>query len=689
MLGTLHSSKGVFTLGAIALLCGVSRAQVAQEAYLKASNTDDGDRFGISVAVSRDTIVVGSRNESSDATGINGTQGNNNSLNAGAAYVFVRESGIWTQQAYLKASNAGLQDQFGATVAIAGDTIVVGAPFERNQVGGINGDETDNSLSWAGAAYVFERTGTNWAQQAYLKAPDPDQLDFFAGAVAISGDTIVVGARGDQSQTPGVNGDPFDNSGANGYGAAHVFHRTGSIWTQQAFLKPSHIPTGVTNFGHSVAISGDSIAVGAPLERSGSTGINGDEINIGETSSGAVYVFVRQGTAWSQQAYVKASNTGAHDRFGHSLSVAGDLLVVGAPHESSNASVINGDELDNTTPSSGAAYVFSRSGTVWSQQAYLKAFNPDAGDLFGHAVVADGEFILVSALEEESSSAGIDGDPFDNSLPHAGAAYLFQRTGTTWSQDSYIKSSNPDSFSGDRFGTSVSMNGARLVAGALDENSHSTGVNGDMNNEFSFSSGAAYVFDREADFPPFATTLCSGDGGVAPGCSDCPCMNNSVIGSSGGCLNSAMNSARLQVTGDPSVSLPSGSITDLRFNMLGGIPGGFAVLTSGITIAPRNMAHPCFGLASGVQSANMDGLRCVVMNLRRHGGRSIDAVGHVGVSNAPWGGEGAPPAGIARAGFGFFAGQSHFFQVVYRDDDQLSCMRGLNTSQAVGVTFTP
>ena len=147
---------------------------IAQQAYLKASNTEASDFFGSSVAVSSDTVVVGAEGEDSNATGVNGNQLDNSELLSGAAYVFVRPPGgtTWSQQAYLKASNTGAGDRFGISVAVSGDTVVVGAYSEDSNATGVNGNQLDNSALSSGAAYVFVRPpgGTTWSQQAYLKA---------------------------------------------------------------------------------------------------------------------------------------------------------------------------------------------------------------------------------------------------------------------------------------------------------------------------------------------------------------------------------------------------------------------------------------------------------------------------------------------------------------------------------------
>src|SRR5690349_9185924 len=151
--------------------------QLVQQGYLKASNTNANDQFGYLIAFSGDTLVVGAPQEGSNATGVNGDQANNSAPNAGAVYVFTRTGGVWTQQAYLKASNTDANDQFGVSVALSGDTLAVGAMFEDSNATGVNGNQADNSAPGAGAVYVFTRTGGVWTQQAYLKASNTDAND--------------------------------------------------------------------------------------------------------------------------------------------------------------------------------------------------------------------------------------------------------------------------------------------------------------------------------------------------------------------------------------------------------------------------------------------------------------------------------------------------------------------------------
>jgi hypothetical protein len=395
----------------------------SQQAYLKASNTDGGDAFGRSVAIADETIVVGAPNEASAATGVDGDASDNSAERAGAAYVFERSGGSWSQQAYLKASNTDGGDAFGNRVSIAGDTILVGAPDEASAATGVDGDAADDSAERAGAAYVFERSGGSWSQQAYLKASNTDEGDTFGYRVSIAGDRAVVSAPRESSAAAGVGGDQADNS-VDQAGAAYVFVRNGSSWSQQAYLKASN-PDELDGFGENVAISGDTVVVGAFEESSAATGVNGNASDNSADGAGAVYVFERAGGSWSHQAYLKASNTDEWDGFGYAVALSSDTLVVSALYEDSAATGVNGDESSELASSSGAAYVFERAGGSWSQQAYLKASNTDRDDWFGEGVALSDDTAVISTPNETSAATGVNGDQADNSTDYAGAAYVF------------------------------------------------------------------------------------------------------------------------------------------------------------------------------------------------------------------------------------------------------------------------
>ncbi|MBI5585794.1 MAG: FG-GAP repeat protein [Deltaproteobacteria bacterium] len=463
---------------------------------LQVSNLGGGDRFGHSLALSGDTLVVGAPFEDSNTTGMNGDQGDNSAPGAGAVYVFIRNGGNWVQQAYLKASNTGAGDNFGFSVAIEGDTLVVGAPFEASNATGINGIQGDNSAPGAGAVYVFTRALGVWTQQAYLKASNTGAGDNFGFSVALSGDTLVVGAPFEDSDATGVNANQGSNAAPNA-GAAYVFVRTLEAWSQQAYLKASNTDPE-DRFGWSVAVAEDTAVIGAIGEAGNALGVNGNQGSNAAPNAGAAYVFVRAVGFWNPQAYVKASNTDAGDRFGWSVAVAGDTAVIGAVGEASNATGTNGNQGNDSAPGAGAAYVLVRTGGVWVQQAYLKASNTDTGDGFAHSVVLEGDTMVIGAPGEASNATGVNGTQGNNSAPGAGAAYVFIRTGGVWIQQAYLKASNTGA--GDQFGWFVTLSGDTAVVGAIGEASNTTGINGNQGNNSAPGAGAAYVFIRAVSF---------------------------------------------------------------------------------------------------------------------------------------------------------------------------------------------
>lgn len=455
---------------------------IVQQARLLASNVDVFDQFAGAVAVSGDTLVVGATREDSSASSVDGDQSDNSSPEAGAAYVFVRTGTSWVQEAYLKPFNPDELDFFGEAVAISGDTIVVGAPWEDSSKTGVTGLPDNNTAMNSGAAYIFVRNQGVWSQDAYLKSTGTDAGDNFGTAVAVDGDTVVVGAPFEDSGATGVNGNPFDNSVA-ASGAAFVYTLSGAgSWVVEAYLKASNAGNGDA-FGTSVSISGDLIAIGAPGERSSAIGVGGNQLSNGLIEAGAAYVFERSGTTWSQHSYIKASNTGGGDQFGNAIDVDGETLVVGAPRESSAATGVNGNQSDNSAFRSGAAYVFVRNGPSWSQLAYLKptgTASAEAFDMFGGSVAVSQGTVAVGAAEEDGSNGGIDGNANDNLAPDSGAAYLYIPSGFTWAPFAYVKSSAPTTLAA--FGTSVALDVDTLVAGAPIED---------------LDKGAAYVFDLD------------------------------------------------------------------------------------------------------------------------------------------------------------------------------------------------
>jgi len=420
----------------------------SQQAYIKASNPGQSDKFGYVVSLSQDgnTLAVSAVWEPSAAKGINGDQNDNSIPQAGAVYVFTRTGTIWSQQAYIKASNtgeAGVGDQFGdgdefgfsIGLSADGNTLAVGAIGEDSGARGINGDQNDNSQLGSGAVYVFTRSGTTWSQQAYVKASNTDAADLFGYSVGLSadGNTLAASAYDEDGSSREING--VQDKGRRGSGAIYVFTRSGTTWSQQAYLKASNAENG-DSLGYAIAISqdGNTIAGGAADEDCMMPGVFApspvvcDKDQPMDNSSGAVYIFVRNGTTWTEQAFIKASNPGKEDWFGSRLTISGDgnTLAVGAQVENGSARVING-KPDDAAEDAGAVYFFTRTGTTWVQKAYVKASNADAYDEFGSAMALskDGKLMAVGARGESSAAKGINGDQNDNSAQGAGSVYIF------------------------------------------------------------------------------------------------------------------------------------------------------------------------------------------------------------------------------------------------------------------------
>jgi len=373
--------------------------------------------------------------------------------------------------------------------------------LSENPSSGVNGEMYFNTGD--SALYIYDgawkkvtqsaiATPDDWTattQQAKIQASDAQADDLFSYSVDISSDTVVVSAH-------------VEDTGGNAAGAAYVFTRSGTSWSQQAKLQSSDIEA-VDIFGHSVAIDGDTIVVGSRNE------------DAGGSSAGALYVFTRSGTTWSQQAKLLASDAQADDYLGFSVAIDGDTIVAGANKE------------DTGGTEAGAAYVFTRSGTTWSQQAKLTASDAAADDYFGSAVNISGDTVVVGASNEDAGGSnagaayvftrsgtswsqqakltasdaasndyfggtaiGISGDtvavgarlkPYSGYV-YKGAAYIFTRSGTSWSQQAKLTAS--DAENGDQFGNTIAITGDTVVVGAHEEDTGGS------------NAGAAYIFTR-------------------------------------------------------------------------------------------------------------------------------------------------------------------------------------------------
>lgn len=517
-MGTGGGDDGLSSTGAVYLFRR-SGNDWTQEAYVKGHAINASDQFGYSVALSGNTLVVGAHGEDSNVTGVlNGTSGsaNNGTAASGAAYVFYYDtmSTIWAQQAYLKGSDTDNSDQFGYRVAIDADTIAVAAWLEDSNVTGAQNGATgsaDDSVPGAGAVYVFTRSGVNWSQQAYLKAAVTGTSYNFGAALAVNGDTILVGQDNDRSLATGVTmGTTASSDYSSGrVGSVYVFTRTTTNWTQEAYLKP-HVKSALGAFGGAMDFDGDTIVVGQYRDFIVSTSIvNGPTVTnpTGATyTNGAAFVFRKVSGSWVQEAYLKAPNAAEDDQFGTAVAISGDTIAVAAlTEDNSTTGVQNGViTTDNASAaSSGAVYVFTRSGSTWSFQSYLKPAVVVGGMTCGRTLAVNLDTIAVGCDGDASDVGGIvngvAGGGVNSNATQSGAVYVYKRTGVNWAQEAYIKPVVVRASM--RFGArNISISGDVMGVSAIQESSDLTGVHmgtsGGSTDTSKTSSGAAWIFRR-------------------------------------------------------------------------------------------------------------------------------------------------------------------------------------------------
>ncbi len=415
-----------------------------------------GDQFGVSVSISGELIIVGA--EMDDDFG----------LNSGSVYIFKRNGIGWIEEANLNSSNASTPHQFGASVSISGNMVIVGAPLDV-----INNART-------GLAYIFSRNnGGEWGEVKRLNGGDSAQSDRFGRAVSIDGDYAVVGA-------------PLDDNPGTNAGSAYIFFRNQPVmdnWGRVAKLDPNGLDAQ-DQFGFAVSINGDRVIIGAPFDDDGGA------------DAGAVYIFKRNGTTWLREAKLTAGDAPTiGDLFGNSVSISGDRVIIGAPGD---------DSVAAGTSASGSAYVFKRDGTNWSQEgAKLTATDPVTNDVFGYSVAISGNLVIVGSYADDNTK-GVN----------AGSAYIFKRTGSSWNREEHLIASTTKA--NDFLGWSVATMGNQAVAGAIN---HAA--------ELGISSGSAHVFTLESATQPLVASagsdkaICRGQsvtiggsptatGGVAP-----------------------------------------------------------------------------------------------------------------------------------------------------------------------------
>ncbi len=405
----------------------------SEEQQLEASDAAVGDGFGRSVAVDGDTAIVGA-------------PGAFSSSNAGMAYIFVRNGTAWTEQEKLEASDAAASDLLGWSVDLDGDTAVIGA-YRDDTVAG----------SDAGSAYVFTRNGTTWTEEQKLEASDAVAGSFFGGAVRIDGDTVVVGSH------------LHDTLAGTRAGSAYVFVRSGTTWTEEQILEASDAATN-DFFGRSVALDGDTIVVGA----------SGDDTSAG-ASAGSAYVFTRSGTTWTERQKLEASDAGIDDQFGNRVALDGDRTAVGALRDNTASGGID----------AGSVYVFVRGGSTWTEEQKLEASDATDSAFFGNSVALDGDTIVIGS------------DNNVGAVVNAGSAYIFTRSGTAWTQQQKLQASIGGVNAS--FGWSVALAGDTIAVGVVGDDT-SAGVD----------AGSAYVFAIPPP-PPVGEVEAGSTGGEAPG----------------------------------------------------------------------------------------------------------------------------------------------------------------------------
>jgi hypothetical protein len=438
--------------------------------YVKASNPGGLDRFGTAIAIDGDTMVVGAPAEDGGARGVNPEQ-DETSTDAGAAYVFLRRNEVWEEVAYLKASNARAGDRFGESVAIAGDTIAVAAPEEDGAAWGIDGDQDDMRGRNTGAVYVFRRSGSNWAQQAYVKVRDRNRYCFpgfcedygyFGSMLALDGERLAISGRG------------------SGAGWIDVYQRGDGAWSLHSTVDPS---SSLPVYGASLDLSGDVVALGMVY------GGYGDYER--PPYSGSVAIYEQSFGYWKEQAVIETTVTDASDSLGYSVALQNDVLIIGAPGEDGAIGGVNGDETDDTLSNAGAAYVFERSAGTWSQAAYLKAPAPSSNAACGRSVAIRGDFVAMGCPGDASAGTGVNPPRAGDEVPGSGAVVLFYRTARGFQHYAFLKASN--AAQEDAFGSSVDLGGDAVIAGANVEDGSQAGVN-PVDDDGLPTAGAAYVY---------------------------------------------------------------------------------------------------------------------------------------------------------------------------------------------------
>jgi len=361
-------------------------------------DSTQNDLFGCSICIDGNNAIVGAYNK---------TIGSNQSQ--GAVFIFQNNGTAWVKKVQLSPPNPASYDYFGNSVYINGDYAIVGAEFKTY----------DNNNS--GMAFIYHYNNSSWILQAQLTSTSSNSYAF-GSSVAINGDYAIIGDDSEKIQNN------------NFQGAAYIFHRTDTIWSEQARLIASD-GNNLDFFGSSVSIDGDYAVIGAYEKEIGYN-----------TCQGEAYIFHRSGTSWAEQKIIVLPDGGSYDRFGYSVSISGEYVLIGASIKDVG-----------TNNNQGKAYIYLRSGTNWTQQATLISSDGCADDHFGESVSIDGVYAVIGANNKEIGDNG-----------YQGKAYVFCRVGTTWSEQAQLSAS--DGALQDYFGSCASISENHIIVGAPNKN---------------------------------------------------------------------------------------------------------------------------------------------------------------------------------------------------------------------------
>ena len=385
-----------------------------------------------------------------------------------------------------------MANRFGGSLSLNGDVLAVGAVGESSAARDINGAQGNTFAPNSGAVYVFVRQGQRWTQQAHIKASNADPEDRFGESVALSG--MGRWFSDEDSEDVLVVGASFERSSSRDVQSDDNLSRAGAAYV---FVREG------TAWRQAAYLKADRPTMDSRF--GAAVAVSGDTVVVGEPQSstavgrgGAVHVFERSAGTWRESVRLEATHPGDRDEFGGALALDGDLLAVGAQGEDRAARGIGGDASSDGAQESGAVYVFTRQQGAFTPTAYLKASNASEGHGFGASVDLSGPLLVVGASGEAGGSTGVDGDQADQSVRGSGAAYVFALEATRWVQRHYLKATNPDAV--DFFGTRVAVGAAGIAVGAPGEDSNSVGINGARGNDplydLGFDSGAVYVFPQ-------------------------------------------------------------------------------------------------------------------------------------------------------------------------------------------------